>query len=137
MAVSTARADVVVTLKLDDLANGLMVLSRENKSVLRVRAVALIAKMADVSVKATTPWSAEKSELLRRMLCVTSKCRHESNLTCLNNTQTSPSLFFSLSYSVLVSSELPSFSSEAIFNPIPTEFSARAFTIQQAFFQNR
>lgn len=67
MAVSTARADVVVTLKMDDLANGLMVLSRENKSVLRVRAAALIAKMADVSVKATTPWSAEKSELPRRM----------------------------------------------------------------------
>lgn len=48
MAVPTARAVVVVTLKLNDLANGLMVLSRENKSA---RAAALMAKMADTSVK--------------------------------------------------------------------------------------
>ena len=51
MAVPTARAVVVLTLKPNDLANGLMVLSRENKSVSRVRAAVLIAKMADASVK--------------------------------------------------------------------------------------
>lgn len=38
MAVLTPRAVVVATLKLNDLANGFMVLSRESKSVLRVRA---------------------------------------------------------------------------------------------------
>lgn len=51
MAEPTARAVVVVTLKLNDLANGLMVLSRENKSVSRVSAAALIAKIADACVK--------------------------------------------------------------------------------------
>lgn len=50
MAVLTARA-VVATLKLNDLANGLMVLSRESKSVSRVRAAALMAKMADAVYK--------------------------------------------------------------------------------------
>ena len=47
MAVPTAGAVVVATLKLNDLANGLMVSSWENKSVSRVRAAALMAKMAD------------------------------------------------------------------------------------------
>ena len=51
MAVLTARAVVVLTLKPNDLSNGLMVSSRENKSVLRVRATALMDKMADASVK--------------------------------------------------------------------------------------
>ena len=51
MAVQTERAVVVLTLKLNDLANGLILLSREKKSVLRVRAAALIAKMADACVK--------------------------------------------------------------------------------------
>lgn len=37
MALLTARAVVVLTLKLNDLANGLMVLSRESKSALRAR----------------------------------------------------------------------------------------------------
>lgn len=63
MALLTARAVVVVTLKLNDLANGLMFLSRESKSALRARAAALIAKMADVRVKGTTAWSAERSKL--------------------------------------------------------------------------
>lgn len=51
MAVLTARAVVVVTLKLNDLANGLMVLSRESKSVSRVRAAALMTKMAEACVR--------------------------------------------------------------------------------------
>lgn len=59
MAGLTARA-VVVTLKLNDLANGLMVLSRESKSVSRVRAAALMAKMADASAKEQTVRFAEK-----------------------------------------------------------------------------
>lgn len=70
MALLTARAVVVVTLKLNDLANGLMVLSRESKSALRARAAALMAKMADARVKGTTRRSAERSKLLRHMACV-------------------------------------------------------------------
>lgn len=70
MALLTARAVVVVTLKLNDLANGLMVLSRESKSALRARAAALMAKMADARVKGTTRRSAERSKLLRHMQCV-------------------------------------------------------------------
>lgn len=42
MAVQTARAAVVVTLKLNDLTNGLMVVSRENMSVSRARAAGLL-----------------------------------------------------------------------------------------------
>lgn len=75
MALLTARAVVVVTLKLNDLANGLMVLSRESKSALRARAAALMAKMADVCVKGTTRRSAERSKLLRHMPCVIPKLR--------------------------------------------------------------
>lgn len=67
MAVLTARAVVVVTLKLNDLANGLMVLSRESKSVSRVSAAALMAKMADGCVK-------EQQCVLQRNLNCCDKC---------------------------------------------------------------
>lgn len=51
MALLTARAVVVVTLKLNDLANGLMVCPGSASLVLRVRAAAVMAKMADVCAK--------------------------------------------------------------------------------------
>lgn len=50
-------------------------MSRESKSVSRVTAAALMAEMADACVKGTIWWSAEKSKLLRQMLCVTSKLK--------------------------------------------------------------
>ena len=45
MAVQTVRAAVVITLKWNHLANGLMVLSSERKSVSRVRVTVLMDKM--------------------------------------------------------------------------------------------
>ena len=51
MALQTTRAVVVITLKQNHLANGLMAFSRESKSASRLRATVLMGKMGDASIK--------------------------------------------------------------------------------------